>query len=236
MPLVFLPLVLIATAIVSALWVLLRLVDPRLQVFLIGVSYDRELYTLAFALLSAGLMVAGYRLLRRHRAVDLGIGALLWWVLLALLTAFRLPGSSYAFALPAFFALVMVAALLFMSNRAASMRMLLAAEVVSDTIDGNNQRQLQLRLTSPSDAAVLIAHLSTTGQIVAAAIEGRPMDDVTAVTPYSALNLSFYAVAGDGVELTLTLAEPASVTVAMEAHTYALPVIDQLTIQPRPHG
>ena len=50
-------------------------------------------------------------------------------------------------------------------------------------------------------AAVLIAHLSTTGQIVAAAIEGRPMDDVTAVTPYSALNLSFYAVAGDGVEL-----------------------------------
>ena len=92
-------------------------------------SYDRELYTLAFALLSAGLMVAGYRLLRRHRAVDLGIGARLWWVLLALLTAFRLPGSnSYAFLdLAAFFALVMVAALLFMSNRAAWMRMLLIA-------------------------------------------------------------------------------------------------------------
>ena len=399
--LVFLPLVLIATAIAGAFWYLLRLVDPRLQVFLIGVSYDREFYTLAFALLSAGIMVAGYRLLRRHRAADLGIGALLWWVLLALLTAFWLPGSSYAFALPALFALVMVAALLFMANRAAWLRMLLlalaaagavlifapvvnflgifsgraeilmplpmiailpalfvglfaglllplvdeismgrrgmtgsvlvalallivigvaltadftaarpkpnmvayrldadsgaaewitgganvaeqrrslldewttqffaagveetsyspwgafmadsypayrspappldlpapAVEVMADTIDDNNQRQLQLRLTSPRDAAVLVAHLSTTGQIVAAAIEGKPMDDVTAATPYSALKLSFYAVAGDGVALTLTLAEPASVTVAMEDHTYALPTIDELTIQPRP--
>src|SRR6056297_2324541 len=63
---VFLPFSIAATAVSGLLWYLLRATDPRLQTFLIGVSYDRPLYSLAFALLSAGLMSAGYLLFKKR--------------------------------------------------------------------------------------------------------------------------------------------------------------------------
>jgi len=123
----FLPLVLVATLISGGVWYLLRVLDPRLQVFLIGVTYDREWYTLAFVALSAGLMLAGYRLLPRRSAADLGVGALVWWVALAVLTSFRLPGSSYAFALPALFGLITLAAILFLEGRSGWVKRLIPA-------------------------------------------------------------------------------------------------------------
>ncbi|MEZ4712953.1 MAG: M28 family peptidase [Caldilineaceae bacterium] len=398
--LIFWPIIGIAAALVSALWYLLRMVDPRLQVFLIGVSYDRELYTVAFALLSAGLIIAALGLLRRYRPVDLGVGALIWWMLLAVLTAFRLPGSSYAFALPALFAVPALWSILALNNRrywqllivtiAAAGAVLLYApmvnflgifsgraeilmplpmiallpalfvgllaalllpifaaisqgqpvrvgiallaagllvivgialtaefnearpkpnmvayrldanageaewitgagnvagqraslldewtaqfftagveetlyspwgafmddsypayrspapfvdlpaptlEVLSDTTDAGNQRQLQLRFVSPRNAAVMLARLSTAGQIIAATIEDQPMADISATSPYELLNLGFYTVAGEGVVVTLTQPESAPVTVMLEDHTYALPTIEGMTIQPRP--
>lgn len=398
--LVFVPLVVIATALVSAFWYLLRMADPRLQVFLIGVTYDRELYTIAFALVSAGLVLAAYGLLRRYRPIDLGVGALIWWLLLALLTAFRLPGSSYAFALPALFAVLALWSILALQERSdwrllivtiatagavlfyapvvnflgifsgrAEILMplpmiallpalfvallaglllplfaasgqgqpgrigiaLLAAgllvvvgvaltaefnearpkpnmvayrmdanagaaewitgaanvpgqraslldewttqffaagveearyspwgafmddsypayrspaplvdlpaptvEVLSATTDAANQRQLQLRFVSPRNAAVMLARLSTAGQIVAATVAEQPMAEISTTSPAASLNLGFYSVAGEGVVLTLTQREPAPVTVLMEDHTYALPVLEGMSIQPRP--
>ncbi|MEZ4862785.1 MAG: M28 family peptidase [Caldilineaceae bacterium] len=398
--LVFVPLVVIATALVSAFWYLLRIADPRLQVFLIGVTYDRELYTVALAIASAGLVLAGYGLLRRYRPIDMGVGVLLWWVLLALLTAFRLPGSSYAVALPALFAVLALWSILALheqsywrllivtvagagavlfyapvvnflgifSGRAEILMplpmiallpalfvallaglllpifvasgqgqpgrtgiALLAAgllvivgialtakfnearpkpnmvayrvdanageaewitgaanvpgqraslldewttqffaagveealyspwgafmddsypayrspapmvdlpaptvEVLADSTDGENQRHLQLRFVSPRNAVVMMARLSTSGMIVAATVEDQPMADISAASPSASLNLGFYSVAGDGVTVALTQQEAAPITVMLEDHTYALPAIEGMSIQPRP--
>ncbi len=107
--LLLMPLVLAAMALSAALWYALRLIDPRLQVFLIGVSYDQPWYTLAFALLTSGLVVAGFALFKRQRWTDLGVGVLAWWVLLTVLSAWRVPGSSPIFVLPALLALLPLA-------------------------------------------------------------------------------------------------------------------------------
>jgi hypothetical protein len=398
---VFLPLVLGATLISGGVWYLLRVLDPRLQVFLIGVSYDRELYTLAFVILSAGLMLAGYALLRRRSAVELGVGALIWWTVLAGLTAFQLPGSSYIFALPGLFALIMFAVTLFtphaggwlrtavlalgsagamlifapvvnflgiFSGRAevlmglpviammpalfvalltglllpaldeisrgrrawaaaaiAALAVVLVAgialtadfseerpkpnmvaytlnadtdeaywvtgganiggqrqslldewtmqffgngveetlyspwgafmepfvpayrspappldlpaptvEVVADSVGESGQRALQLRIVSPRDASALIARISTEGKIVGATLAGEPVADMSPESPRSTFFFSIYAAAGEGLEMSLTLAEAAPVTVLLEDHAYGLPEIDNMSIQPRP--
>ncbi len=102
---VFLPFTIGAVGITGGLWYLLRLLDPRLQVFLIGISYDRPLYTLAFALLAAGIITAGYILLKKRKVEELSAGASLWFALIALLTAFSLPGTSYIFSFTLLFAL-----------------------------------------------------------------------------------------------------------------------------------
>jgi hypothetical protein len=102
---VFLPFVLIATLIAGSIWYALRYLDTRLQVYLVGISYDREWYTLAFVLLSMGLVMLGFRLLRRQSAVNLGIGVWTWWVFLAVLTAILKPGVSPFFTIPAILAL-----------------------------------------------------------------------------------------------------------------------------------
>ncbi|MEZ4736454.1 MAG: hypothetical protein R3E79_55920 [Caldilineaceae bacterium] len=107
-------------------------------------------------------------------------------------------------------------------------------EVLSATTDAANQRQLQLRFVSPRNAAVMLARLSTAGQIVAATVAEQPMAEISTTSPAASLNLGFYSVAGEGVVLTLTQREPAPVTVLMEDHTYALPVLEGMSIQPRP--
>ena len=109
----FIPFMLAATAFVGIVWHLIRLLDPRLQVFIIGVSYDRPWYTLAFVLLAMGIVAAGYRLLRRRRCLELSVGALVWTVILATWTAFQLPGSSYLFSLSALLVLLIAAVRLF---------------------------------------------------------------------------------------------------------------------------
>lgn len=109
----FVPFMFAATAFVGLVWHLIRLLDPRLQVFIIGVSYDRPWYTLAFVLLAMGIAAAGYRLLRRRPSLELSVGALLWAVILATWSAFQLPGSSYLFSLSALLVLLIAAVRLF---------------------------------------------------------------------------------------------------------------------------
>ncbi|MFO7730155.1 MAG: M28 family peptidase, partial [Spirochaetia bacterium] len=110
---VFLPFAIAATALSGLLWYLLRVIDPRLQVFLIGVSYDRPLYSLAFALFAAALVTAGYALFKKRRPVELGLGAALWFAFLSLVSAFALPGSSYIFSFSLLFSLPAFAATLY---------------------------------------------------------------------------------------------------------------------------
>lgn len=96
----------VACAVAAGLWQGLRSIDPRLQPMLLGVSYDRGAYTVAFALLAAAVTLGGCLALRRMSWRDLGLGALIWWVILAVLTAFLAPGSSPLFAFPALLALI----------------------------------------------------------------------------------------------------------------------------------
>jgi hypothetical protein len=107
--LLLLPLTLVASALSALIWYAIRLVDERLQVFLIGITYDQPWYTLAFVLLTAAFVVGGYALVKRQRWTDLGVGVLGWWVLFALLAAWRLPGSAPIFVLPSLVALVPLA-------------------------------------------------------------------------------------------------------------------------------
>jgi len=120
-----LPFTIVATAVSGLLWHLLRVIDPRLQVFLIGVSYDRPLYSLAFALLAAALITAGYALFIKRKPIELALGAALWCALLGLVSAFLLPGSSYIFSFTLLFALPALTATLYKDKLHAPLRICL---------------------------------------------------------------------------------------------------------------
>lgn len=128
------PFALAATALAGGVWALLRALDPRLQVFMIGVTYDRAWYTLAFVTLAAGAVLAGYGLLRRRSSADLSAGALIIWAGLGLLAAFALPGSSYLFALPSLMAAGALAVALFAGDERRWPRALATALAVAGTV------------------------------------------------------------------------------------------------------
>lgn len=95
-------LMLVATLGASVLWQALRWLDPRLQVFMIGVSYNRGWFTLAAVLLSAGLTMFGLTLAgRRLRPAETGAAAVWLAAALGLWMALGLPGTSPHLALPA---------------------------------------------------------------------------------------------------------------------------------------
>jgi hypothetical protein len=119
---VFLPFAIATTAVSGLLWYILRASDPRLQTFLIGVSYDRPLYSLAFALLSAGLITAGYSLLKKRKTVELSLGVALWCAFLSLVSAFVVPGSSYIFSFALLFSLPAFSATLYRDRINATLR------------------------------------------------------------------------------------------------------------------
>ncbi len=95
-------LTLLATFGAAAIWQALRWLDPRLQVFLIGVSYNRGWFTVAAVLLAAGLTMAGLALTgRRLRPAESSAAAVWIAAALGLWMALRLPGTSPHLALPA---------------------------------------------------------------------------------------------------------------------------------------
>lgn len=96
-----LPWVIAATALSAVIWFGLRMLDPRLQVFMIGITYDRPWYTVAFVLLTMGVVTGGYAWIKRWSPLELGLGALAWWVLPALWLAWAVPGTAPVFTLPA---------------------------------------------------------------------------------------------------------------------------------------
>ena len=66
-----------------------------------GMAYNSELYAAAFVALTVALFSALYRRLSsKTRAGNLTVGALLWWVLLAILSSVLAPGASYLFVWP----------------------------------------------------------------------------------------------------------------------------------------
>jgi hypothetical protein len=81
----------------TALWLLARLVDPRLSDMLNGAVYDRTAYVLAAVTAgTAGVLVVLPSLRRRCSALEVVAGGLLGWTLFALLLAVLMPTASYA--------------------------------------------------------------------------------------------------------------------------------------------
>jgi Peptidase family M28 len=73
-------------------------------------AYDANWYLLSFVALSVAVTAVIYLLFsRRVDAVNLTLGALVWWVVLTIVTAVYLPGASYLLTWPLLFGLLGVA-------------------------------------------------------------------------------------------------------------------------------
>jgi hypothetical protein len=97
----------LSVTLVTLAWWLIRLLNPNLHVMTVGGWYREPLYLWAFVALSI-FVVGGLHLFWRRwfRLMDLTVGALGWWVLLALLTATMLTGFSAIFTWPLLAALL----------------------------------------------------------------------------------------------------------------------------------
>lgn len=103
----------IAGVVAVALWQTLRLLDPRLHVFLLSISYDTPAFTAAFAALTVAFVSGGAAIFaRRLKPETLWVGGAALLALFGLLTALALPGMSYIFTLPALATLLLLAWLL----------------------------------------------------------------------------------------------------------------------------
>ena len=79
--------------------------------------YDSNIFRVAFVLLALGLTAAVYLLIsRRSDWRSLTVGALLWWLILAMAVTFLIPGASYLFTLPLLFMLIGLAIVLYLGN------------------------------------------------------------------------------------------------------------------------
>ena len=97
---VWLPIVITAVVVVTLVWWLVRFLSPGLHNFTAGGWWGSGFY-LAAVLGMALAIAAGWRaILHRFAPIELLGGWLVWWALLALLTASALPGLSYLFVWP----------------------------------------------------------------------------------------------------------------------------------------
>ena len=106
--------------------------------------------------------------------------------------------------------------------------------VLSDTIDGD-VRTLQLRLSSPRGADEFQVSIAAPGEIVAAAVDGRPLD----LREYNLaregrLYLIYAGVQPAGAELMLAVRSPEPITIEVTETANGLPEVPGMAIQPRP--
>jgi hypothetical protein len=93
--------------IVSLVLMIVRAVHSDYRLILQGATYNNHLYVIASLALAIALAAAFYgKLAGRIRLANMMAGALLWWVVLAVLSGVYLPGASYIFLLPVLFVLV----------------------------------------------------------------------------------------------------------------------------------
>ena len=94
----------IAVGSITFLWQIIR------RVYYTALSpahtYNSHLYLIAFTALAVAIMTLSYLVYLRFISMpNLAMGALLWWVPLAILSAFLLPGANYLLVWPALFSL-----------------------------------------------------------------------------------------------------------------------------------
>jgi MFS family permease len=96
------PLVTLATTLVAFFaWLLLKRAVPDLRVFSLGTDQN-AFFVFGLVALAVAVFAALYQpLLRRARVDNLALGALAWWLLLAVAFALAAPSAAYLWTLPA---------------------------------------------------------------------------------------------------------------------------------------
>jgi hypothetical protein len=95
-----------AVLIMSLIWFLISLLHSGYGLILQGTTYNSGVYIVSFIALTIALTASIYIWFRRRTSqLNLFAGALVWWLVLTLLTGVFLPGASYLFMLPLFFSL-----------------------------------------------------------------------------------------------------------------------------------
>jgi hypothetical protein len=96
-----------AAGLTTLIWRMVYKLDYSSNASLQGGTYHRNVYLLSFVALTMGLTAAVYVLFSRNVSVEnLTVGALLWWMILMILTCVYLPGATYLFSWPLLFMLV----------------------------------------------------------------------------------------------------------------------------------
>jgi hypothetical protein len=100
--------IVVSAVAITLLWVLIAKLHPAYGTNPSGDTFNSGLYMIAFAAAALALTALLYAWLgrRRVRAENLAAGALLWWLLPAVVTSLLLPGMSYLFVWPLLFALL----------------------------------------------------------------------------------------------------------------------------------
>ena len=97
--------VLVTTATTVISWALVKQAVPDLRVLTIGTS-ENEFFVFGLVALALAVFAALYQpLLRRARADDLALGALAWWLLVAVALTLASPSAAYLFTVPVLAAL-----------------------------------------------------------------------------------------------------------------------------------
>ena len=97
--------VLVTTATTVISWALVKQAVPDLRVLTIGTS-ENEFFVFGLVALALAVFAALYQpLLRRARAEDLALGALAWWLLVAVALTLTSPSAAYLFTVPVLAAL-----------------------------------------------------------------------------------------------------------------------------------
>jgi hypothetical protein len=109
-----------------------------------------------------------------------------------------------------------------------------AVTVLEDAAPAN-LRSLRLRLTSPRGASNLYLDIRAAGDVVAATLDGKPLDlSAWPADGRARFRLAYHALPTEGIEVGLTVAAAGPISIRVEDRSNGLPTIPGMTIAPRP--
>lgn len=119
--LAFLISMIVAPIIVTIAWKLILMLHSGYTRIPQGDTYNSNLYMVGFATLAVALTSIVYVLFLKKVSVEnLAAGALLWWLILMMLSARYLPGGNYLFTWPLLFSLIALGYLFLSKDQASS--------------------------------------------------------------------------------------------------------------------
>jgi hypothetical protein len=117
----------VSSAVVTLLWWSLQTIHVEYQWIRSGDTYNSILYMVSFVLITFAITSALYSLIHQKLTVqNVAVGALVWWLILMVLTSIYLPGASYLFTWPLMFGSMGMMSLVMFTDRKLSSGQLLA--------------------------------------------------------------------------------------------------------------